>query len=160
MANYTSRVFYGIIYTERKGINMCEKKEKKVIQSENAPKAIGPYSPGVMVCDLVFLSGQLGIDPSSGEFVQGGVEAQTEQALKNLRSLLISNGGDLSDIVKTTIFLADIKDFSRVNEVYGSFFTDCPPARSTIQVAGLPKGGLVEIEAIAYLHQDYDDGND
>jgi 2-iminobutanoate/2-iminopropanoate deaminase len=138
---------------------MCEQKEKKIIQSENSPKAIGPYSPGVMACNLVFLSGQLGIDPSSGELVAGGVEAQAKQALTNLKNLLNSNGGDLSDIVKTTIFLADIKDFSSVNEVYASFFTDSPPARSTIQVAGLPKGGLVEIEAIAYLGQEYDDND-
>ena len=123
--------------------------DKKVLLSEQAPKAAGPYSLGIRAGNLIFLSGQLGIDPKTGNFVEGGVEKQTEQALTNLKNILLSNNMDMSKIVKTTVFLKDIKDFPNMNAVYSTFFGDAPPARSTIQVAALPKDGLVEIEAIA-----------
>lgn len=123
--------------------------EKKILTSEEAPKAVGPYSLGIQAGNFVFLSGQLGIDPKTGNFVEGGVGKQTEQALINLKGVLLSNNMDMSNIVKTTVFLKEIKDFPNMNTVYSAFFEDAPPARSTIQVAALPKDGLVEIEAIA-----------
>ncbi len=122
------------------------------VASAEAPKAIGPYSQAVAAAfpggDLIFCSGQLGIDPATGEFV-AGVRAQTERALSNLRAVLAAEGLGLGSVTKTTIFLADMADFAAVNEVYASRFSAPYPARSTVQVAALPKGGLVEIEAIA-----------
>ncbi|HTX73352.1 MAG TPA: RidA family protein [Rectinemataceae bacterium] len=118
------------------------------ITSPEAPKALGPYSQAVSVGDFVFCSGQLGIVPSSGELADG-VKAQADQAMRNLRAVLAAAGSGLDRIVKTTIFLADMADFAVVNEVYGSFFKGAFPARSTVQVAALPKAGRVEIEAIA-----------
>jgi 2-iminobutanoate/2-iminopropanoate deaminase len=118
------------------------------VESAAAPKAIGPYSPAVAAGGSLYCSGQLGIDPASGE-LESGVEAQTERAIANLRALLAAAGLALSDIVKTTIFLADMADFGVVNKVYASRFAAPFPARSTVQAAALPKGGLVEIEAIA-----------
>lgn len=125
--------------------------DKKIVTSEKAPKAIGPYSVAVQTGNLIFTSGQLGLDPATGTLVPGGVEAETRQALINLRNVLADSGSGLERVVKTTVFLKDMADFPKVNEVYGSFFTENPPARSTVQVAALPKGGLVEIEAIAIL---------
>ena len=113
-----------------------------------APAAIGPYSQAVVVDGLLFCSGQLGLDPETGELVEG-VEAQAERALRNLAAVLDAAGVAWADVVKTTIFLADMGDFAAVNAVYARFMPDPPPARSTIQVAALPKGGLVEIEAVA-----------
>ncbi|BBB48360.1 RidA family protein [Pelolinea submarina] len=123
--------------------------KKDVIGSPNAPKAVGPYSAAIKTGPFVFMSGQLGLDPQSGSLVEGGVEAQTKQALTNLQSILQSNGLDMEAIVKTTVFLQDMDDFAKMNAVYAEFFKSDPPARSTIEVAALPKGGLVEIEAIA-----------
>ncbi|HUW41906.1 MAG TPA: RidA family protein [Rectinemataceae bacterium] len=118
------------------------------VTSAEAPKALGPYSQAVSIGDLVFCSGQLGLDPISGELVSG-VAAQAERSMRNLAAVLEAAGSGLDRIVKTTIFLANMGDFAAVNEVYGSFFSGAYPARSTVQVAGLPKGGLVEIEAVA-----------
>ena len=123
--------------------------KKEVIKTDNAPKAIGPYSVGIKWGDFVFASGQLGINPETGEIVQGGVQAETRQALKNLDAVLASSGLSLDNVVKTTVFLNDINDFLKMNEVYSEFFTGNFPARSAVQAAALPKGGLVEIEAIA-----------
>jgi 2-iminobutanoate/2-iminopropanoate deaminase len=123
--------------------------KKDVISSPNAPKAVGPYSAAIKTGPFVFMSGQLGLDPQSGSLVEGGVEAQTKQALTNLQSILQSNRLDMEAIVKTTVFLQDMGDFAKMNAVYAEFFKSDPPARSTIEVAALPKGGLVEIEAIA-----------
>ena len=123
--------------------------KKEVISSPNAPKAVGPYSAAIKTGSFVFMSGQLGLDPQSGNLVEGGVEAQTKQALTNLQSVLQSNGLDMEAIVKTTVFLQDMGDFAKMNAVYAEFFKSDPPARSTIEVAALPKGGMVEIEAIA-----------
>ena len=121
---------------------------RQAISTGGAPAAIGPYSQAIRSGDMVFCSGQLGLDPVSGELVEG-LEAQAERALRNLASVLDAAGLGFDDVVKTTIFLADIGDFAAVNTIYGRHMPDPPPARSTVQVAALPKGGLVEIEAIA-----------
>jgi 2-iminobutanoate/2-iminopropanoate deaminase len=123
--------------------------DKTVVASDRAPKAIGPYSQAIKAAGLVFCSGQLGLDPASGDLVPGGVKAQAEQALRNLKAVLHAAGSSPEKVLKTTIFLADMADFATVNEVYGLAFAQPHPARSTIAVAGLPKAGLVEIEAIA-----------
>jgi 2-iminobutanoate/2-iminopropanoate deaminase len=120
----------------------------QAIQTNGAPAAIGPYSQAIRSGDLVFCSGQLGLDPATGELADG-VEAQAERSLRNLLAVLDAAGLSIGDVVKTTIFLADISDFAKVNAVYATFIPDPPPARSTIGVGALPKGGLVEIEAIA-----------
>ncbi len=125
-------------------------KEKKIITAEHAPQAIGPYSVGVVGGCFLFVSGQLGIDPTTGD-LKSDVEAQTRQALTNLKTILEAAGADLNAVVKTTVFLQDISDFATVIAVYAEFFTHNPPARSAVQVAALPRGGLVEIEAIAFL---------
>jgi len=124
---------------------------KEIIAAEKAPRAIGPYSAGVRAGNLIYTAGQLGLDPESGELVSGGVEAETRQALNNLRNILEAAGASLENVIKTTVFLRDINDFSKMNGVYGEFFKENPPARSAVQVAALPKGGAVEIEAIAML---------
>jgi 2-iminobutanoate/2-iminopropanoate deaminase len=122
---------------------------RQAIATSGAPAAIGPYSQAIAVDGLLFCSGQLGLDPASGAIVEGGVEAQAERSLKNLTAVLDAAGLTWSNVVKTTIFLADIADFAAVNAIYGRFMPEPPPARSTVQVAALPKAGLVEIEAIA-----------
>ncbi len=121
---------------------------RQAISTSGAPGAIGPYSQGIATTDFVFCSGQLGLDPATGELVEG-VEAQTERALRNLLAVLDAAGLTAADIVKTTIFLADIADFVAVNAVYAKYVSDPPPARSTFAVGALPKGGRIEIEAIA-----------
>jgi 2-iminobutanoate/2-iminopropanoate deaminase len=122
---------------------------RHAISTTGAPSAIGPYSQAIASGDLVFCSGQLGLDPATGELVDGGVEAQAERALRNLMAVLDAAGLTFGDVVKTTIFLARIDDFASVNGIYAAFMPDPPPARSTFAVGALPKGGLVEIEAIA-----------
>ncbi len=121
---------------------------KEIVRTDRAPAAIGPYSQAVKAGGFVFASGQLGIDPSTGKLVDD-VEAQTRQALLNLSAVFEAAGTNLDNVVKTTIFLADIADFPKVNGVYGEFFGSSLPARATVQVAALPLGALVEIEAIA-----------
>jgi len=124
---------------------------KKIVSTDKAPKAIGPYSQAIRTQDLVFTAGQLGLDPVTMELVPDGIEAQTRQALTNLKHVLEIADSGLNYIVKTTVFLQDMRDFANMNGVYAEFFPDNPPARSTVQVAALPKGGLVEIECIALL---------
>lgn len=124
---------------------------KKIISTEKAPKAIGPYSQAIVVDRLVFTAGQVGLDPATMELVQGGVEAQTRQVLTNLRYVLETADSGLNSVIKTTVFLQDLADFAKMNAAYAEFFPENPPARSTIQVAGLPKGALVEIECVALL---------
>ncbi|MBN1106123.1 MAG: RidA family protein [Deltaproteobacteria bacterium] len=119
------------------------------IQTDRAPKPVGPYSQAVRAGDLLFVSGQLGIDPATGHMVEGGGGDQARQVMANLKAVLEAGGSGFSSVVKTTIFLADMADFSEVNQVYGEFFPSEPPARSTFQVAGLPLGARVEIEMIA-----------
>ncbi len=120
----------------------------KLIVSQEAPSAVGPYSHAVASKDLLFVSGQLGVNPADGK-LEPTLEKQTSQALANLKAILKTAGLDKNHVVKTTIFLADINDFKTVNEIYGAFFSPHKPARSTIEVSGLPLGGLIEIEAIA-----------
>ena len=121
---------------------------RQAVSTAGAPAAIGPYSQGIDADGLLFCSGQLGLDPATGELVEG-VEAQAERALRNLQAVLDAAGATFADVVKTTIFLVDIGDFAAVNGVYARFMPDPPPARSTVGVAALPKGGRVEVEAIA-----------
>lgn len=129
---------------------------KETVQTEKAPKALGPYSVAVKAGDFVFTSGQVGIDPSQNAIVSGGIEAETRQVLKNLTAVLEAAGVSLQDVVKTTVFLKDMGDFAVMNGIYAEFFTENPPARSAVQVAALPKGALVEIEAVALLPCDCD----
>jgi 2-iminobutanoate/2-iminopropanoate deaminase len=124
---------------------------RTAISTTQAPAAIGPYSQAIRADGYLFCSGQLGLDPATDDFVAGDVGAQAEQALRNLGAVLEAAGLTFGDVVKTTIFLADMADFAAVNRVYGRFVTDQPPARSTVAVAALPKGGRVEIEATARL---------
>lgn len=125
---------------------------KKIVSTEKAPKAIGPYSQAVLVNDLIYTAGQVGLDPATMELVEGGIEAQTRQVLTNLRHVLENADSGLRFVIKTTVFLQDMGDFARMNVIYAEFFPENPPARSTVQVAGLPKGALVEIECIAMLN--------
>jgi 2-iminobutanoate/2-iminopropanoate deaminase len=124
---------------------------RTAISTPHAPGAIGPYSQAIRADGYLFCSGQLGLDPATGDFVAGDVEAQAGQALRNLVSVLEVAGLSFADVVKTTVFLADMADFATVNGVYARFVTDPPPARSTVAVAALPRGGRVEIEAIARI---------
>jgi len=124
---------------------------KKIVSTEKAPKAIGPYSQAIRTENLVFTAGQVGLDPVTMELVQDGIEAQTRQALTNLKHILEIADSGLNFVVKTTVFLQDMRDFTNMNAVYSEFFPENPPARSTVQVAALPKGALVEIECIALL---------
>jgi 2-iminobutanoate/2-iminopropanoate deaminase len=124
---------------------------RTAIVTPEAPAALGPYSQAIAAGGFLFCSGQLGLDPATGDFAGGDVEAQAARALMNLGNVLEAAGCTFEDVVKTTIFLADMADFAVVNGVYGRFVTDPPPARSTVEVAALPKGGRIEIEAIARL---------
>ena len=122
---------------------------KTIIQTEEAPKAVGPYSQGVCMNAIQFISGQLPVDPKTGKIVEGGIKAQTEQSLKNLGAVLKATQLDYPNVLKTAVLLADINDFGEMNEVYAKFFTENPPARVCFQVAALPMGALVEIEAVS-----------
>jgi 2-iminobutanoate/2-iminopropanoate deaminase len=122
---------------------------EKVIQTNHAPVAIGPYSQAIRKNNMLFVSGQLGIEPATGNFVEGGVKEQTRQVFKNVRAILSAAGYAMTDVVKTTVFLTDMTDFADVNEIYASQFEGDFPARSAIAVKTLPKNGLVEIEIIA-----------
>src|SRR3954447_8987213 len=122
---------------------------KKIISTSDAPAALGPYSQAVRVGNTVFCAGQIPLDPKTGDIVDGTVEIQTKRVMDNITAVLKAEGLTMGNIVKTTIFLMDLGDFQKVNEVYGSYFNQTPPARSTVQVAGLPKGARVEIEVIA-----------
>jgi len=122
---------------------------KQIIESLEAPKPIGPYSHAVRLGDLVFSSGMIGIDPKNGELVKGGVRAETHQVMENLAAVLRTGGASFAEVLRVTIYLTNLGDYPEVNEVYGSYFTSEPPARSTVQVAALPRGAAVEIDAIA-----------
>jgi len=125
--------------------------EKMTIKTEKAPQAIGPYSQGILTGNFVFTAGQISLDPETGEIVPGGIEAETRRVLQNLSSVLEAAGSSLDRVVKTTVFLRDMGDFARMNSVYAEFFTGSFPARSTVQVAALPKNAAVEIEAVAIV---------
>src|ERR1700730_8978990 len=122
---------------------------KKIISTSEAPAAVGPYSQAVRVGSTIYCAGQIPLDPKSGQLVSGGIDAQTRRVLENITAVLKAEGLTFENIVKTTIFLVDLGDFQTVNEIYGSYFKQAPPARSTVQVAALPKGARVEIEVIA-----------
>ncbi len=124
---------------------------KKIISTQNAPQAIGPYSQAVEANGLVFCSGQIPLDPETMKMIEGDVTVQAEQVLKNVKAVLAESGCDFSNVVKTTMFLDNMEDFAAANEVYAKYFTEDHPARSTVQVAKLPLGALVEIECIAAL---------
>jgi len=122
---------------------------KRIISTSSAPAAIGPYSQGVQAQGLIFTSGQVPLIPGSSQLAEGGIQAQTRQALENLKAILEAGGSSLDRVVKTTVFLQNMADFSAMNAIYSEYFPEQPPARSTIQVAALPLGALVEIEAVA-----------
>jgi 2-iminobutanoate/2-iminopropanoate deaminase len=126
--------------------------KKRVIQTVKAPKAIGPYSQAIQAGNLLFLSGQIPLDPASGELVKGDISEQTRRVLENLKGVLESQGLGMEDVVKVTIFLKDMGNFNQVNEVYATYFPSSPPARSTVEVARLPRDAGIEIEAIALTH--------
>jgi 2-iminobutanoate/2-iminopropanoate deaminase len=122
---------------------------KQVITTGKAPAAIGPYSQAIVSNGWAFLSGQIPLDPATGQLIEGGIEAQTERVLENLRAVLEASGSSLADVVKTTVYLKDMGDFAAMNAVYGRYFTENPPARATIEAARLPKDVRVEIDCIA-----------
>lgn len=124
---------------------------KSILTAEQAPKPIGPYSVGVRAGDLIFTAGQIGIDPATGNVVEGGIQAETRQVLTNIKAVLAAAGLKMEAIVKTTVFLRDMNDFPAMNAIYAEFFPKDPPARSTVAVASLPKGVAVEIETIAVI---------
>jgi 2-iminobutanoate/2-iminopropanoate deaminase len=124
---------------------------KKVIQTEKAPQAIGPYSQAIQAGNFLFLSGQIPLDPKTGELVKGDIRKQTQQVLENIKGVLESQGLGMENVVKVTIFLRDIGNFNQVNEVYATYFPSSPPARSTVEVAKLPRDANIEIEAIAFI---------
>ena len=135
------------------GVTTIMSAQKTVVYTEQAPKAIGPYNQAVVVGNMLFSSGQIGLIPETGVFVEGGVKEQTHQVLKNLKAVLEKGGFSLSDIVSCTVFLKDMNDFPAMNEVYAKYFTSDYPSRATVQVSRLPKDGLVEINCIAVRAQ-------
>jgi 2-iminobutanoate/2-iminopropanoate deaminase len=124
---------------------------KEVVKADKAPAAVGPYSAAIRAGQFIYTSGQLPLDPASGEIVPGGIEAQTRQVLTNLKNVLEAGGASLDQVVKTTVFLTDIQEFSKMNSVYAEYFQSGYPARSAFQVVALPKGAAVEIEAVAII---------
>jgi 2-iminobutanoate/2-iminopropanoate deaminase len=127
---------------------------KECVQTDGAPKAIGPYSQAIKLSGLAFLSGQIPLDPVTMQVVEGGIREQTERVMKNLSEVLHAAGSSLERVVKTTVFLADLNDFAEMNEVYGSFLGDNPPARSTVEVRRLPRDVRIEVDAIAFVDED------
>jgi 2-iminobutanoate/2-iminopropanoate deaminase len=125
--------------------------QRVVVSTESAPAAIGPYSQAIAIGDLLFISGQLPVDPDSGNLIEGDIAAMTRQIFQNMEKILIAGGSSLANLVKTTVFLADLGDFQAMNAAYAEFFGENPPARSTIQVAALPRAARIEIEAIAAI---------
>ena len=125
--------------------------KREVIATKKAPAAVGPYSQAIRVGDFVFTAGQLALDPATGKLVEGAIEEQTRQVLRNIAAVLEAAGRSLDKVVKTTVFLQDMGDFKAMNGVYGGFFSNEPPGRSTVEVANLPLGALVEIDAIAIV---------
>jgi len=123
----------------------------EVVSTEKAPKAIGPYSQAIKIQNMVYTSGQIPVDPSSGEVVDGGIENQTRQVLENLKAVLAEAGTGFDNVVKTTVYIKDMNDFASVNKIYGQYFKEPYPARSCVEVARLPKDVLVEIEAVAII---------
>lgn len=125
--------------------------EFKAVSTKRAPAAIGPYSQGILAGGFLFVSGQIPLDPATGEMVAGGIPEQAERVLENLKEILQAAGAGMDSVVRTTVYLTDLAEFSRMNEVYARYFTGSPPARSTVQVGALPRGARVEIDAIAKI---------
>ena len=125
--------------------------EKKIISTPKAPAAIGPYSQAIKIGNFLYTSGQISLDAETMEMVTGSIEIETEKVLQNLEAILMKDGLNLNHVIKTTVYLSDLGDFSKMNQVYESFFSDNKPARACVQVAALPKGAKVEIDAVAYL---------
>lgn len=125
--------------------------KREIVHTDKAPKAIGPYSQAIRTETMIYTAGQTGLDPATGELIGSTVEEQTRQVLINLQNVVEAAGSTLAHVVKTTVFLKDMNDFSKMNAIYAEFFGQNPPARSTVAVAGLPKGGVVEIEAVALV---------
>lgn len=125
--------------------------QKEAVKTDNAPQAIGPYSQAIKLGDLVFLSGQVHLDPATGQLVEGDITAQTQRVMENLQAVLLAAGSSFEKVIKTTIYLADMDDFAKVNEVYGRYFPAPQPARSTVAVARLPRDARIEIDLIAYV---------
>lgn len=125
--------------------------KRDIVHTDKAPKAIGPYSQAIRTETIIYTAGQTGLDPATGELIGSTVEEQTRQVLINLQNVIEAAGSTIGNVVKTTVFLKDMNDFSKMNAIYAEFFGQNPPARSTVAVAGLPKGGLVEIEAVALI---------
>lgn len=146
----TGLIFAGLVLFENRRV-VAQTARKRAVESADAPKAIGPYSQAVVANGFVYTAGQIGSDPKTGMLVGGGIEEQTEQALKNLAAVLKASGSSMDDSVKTTVFLADINDFARMNEIYAKHFKQPFPARSTVQAARLPRDAKVEIEVVAVL---------
>lgn len=148
LAIFAGLVFAAITFLTSGGVD-AQTASKRVLAPEDAPKAIGPYSQGTVANGFVYTAGQIAIDPKTGKMIEGDTAEQTEQVLKNLEAVLRAGGAGFDDVVKTTVFLADINDFAKMNEVYGRYFKAPFPARSTVQVARLPLDAKVEIEAVA-----------
>ncbi len=125
--------------------------EKKIVNTSKAPAAVGPYSQAIVINGMIYTSGQLGIDTTTGKMVDGGVEKEAVQALKNLKTVLEEGGSSITSVIKTTVFLKDLNDFAKINKIYAEVFNENPPARSCIQAAALPLGGLFEIEAVGFI---------
>ena len=122
---------------------------KQTVHTDKAPKAIGPYSQAIIHNGIAYLSGQIPLDPASGQVIEGGIAEQTERVMRNLEAVLAASGSSLKQVLKTTVFLADMAEFPKMNEVYAMYFPENPPARATVQAAGLPRGVRVEIECVA-----------
>ncbi|ERM92845.1 dfrA [Caldanaerobacter subterraneus subsp. yonseiensis KB-1] len=123
---------------------------KTIINTDAAPKAVGPYSQAVLVDGFLYTAGQIAIDPATGEMVEADIEKQTERVLENIRAILKAAGMDFNNVIKTTVFVTNMADFAKINEIYGRYFKDNPPARSLVEVKSLPKGALIEIEVVAH----------
>ena len=123
---------------------------KTIINTDAAPKAIGPYSQAVLVDGFLYTAGQIAIDPATGEMAEADIEKQTERVLENIRAILRAAGMDFNNVIKTTVFVTNMADFAKINEIYGRYFKDNPPARSLVEVKSLPKGALIEIEVVAH----------
>ena len=147
-AGFAGLIFAGLAFFESGSVD-AQTVRKRAAESGDAPKAIGPYSQAMVANGFVYSAGQIGSDPKSGTLVPGGIEEQTEQALKNIAAVLKASGSSMDEAVKTTVFLADINDFAKMNEVYARYFKQPFPARSTVQVARLPRDARVEIEVVA-----------
>lgn len=150
LAGFAALIFASIA-SYQSGHVEAQSAGKRVVETADAPKAIGPYSQGVIANGFVYTAGHIGSDPKTGTLVEGGIAEQTEQALKNIAAVLKASGSSTDDVVKTTVFLADINDFAKMNEVYAKHFKAPFPARSTVQVARLPRDAKIEIEAVAVV---------